>query len=251
MNAVESHRARVGRVRYSILALLVFTTAVCLILGWYFRRHRYVAEALLQVKYPPISTNPGVWSVDVPRDFEVYCDTQVALVKSQFVLKAALSSRNVAQLTVVSSRADPVEWLTKQLDVSFPGGETLQIRLAGPESTMPDYCKLIDAIIAAYGREVVTAERIREHEQSSKMRTAIRNVQETLSEKIIALKKLIDARGEVEHEINAETAILRAEIDALTSHWKALKQQQYVDDFRSETERDRIRVLQPAMSRRR
>ena len=51
-----------------------------------------------------------------PQKLEVFQETQVSLIKSQFVLQSALSRRDVAQLEAVrKEEPDPITWLQEEL----------------------------------------------------------------------------------------------------------------------------------------
>ncbi len=90
-----------------------------------------------------------------PREYEIFQQTQLTLLKSNLVLQSALGQPDVSQLdTVINKEPDPVLWLSKEVQVCFPGeGEILQVRYDGKESP-DDMKKVIDAVIAAYSNEV-------------------------------------------------------------------------------------------------
>lgn len=160
MHVVGSHCARAGRFRYSIMAMLAATAAISTALGWYFRTQTHVAEALLQIEGPPWASVSHGLAANVFPDLDVYRETQAALIKSEWVLKSALQESEMRQLHVISSRVDPARWLSENLEVSFAGGgDLMRIQLHGPESVMPDYCTLIDAIIKRYLKEIVATDR--------------------------------------------------------------------------------------------
>src|SRR5262249_18405677 len=53
-------------------------------------------------------------------DFEECRRTAVAFIKSRFVLNAALRDPKVSNCQLIKSQADPLDWLSKHLEVSAP-----------------------------------------------------------------------------------------------------------------------------------
>jgi capsular exopolysaccharide synthesis family protein len=74
--------------------------------------------------------------------------TQVELIKSKFVLSAALRTKDVGDLPVLKEQDDPVAWLAKKLTVEFIGPEILKISLSYDEGEQAK--KIIDAIKQSY-----------------------------------------------------------------------------------------------------
>jgi capsular exopolysaccharide synthesis family protein len=95
------------------------------------------------------------------QEFEILKKTQLALLRSNFVLTAALRDPRIAGLSALTKQSDPVEWLQEDLVVQFPqNGEILEITLSGDE--LPeDLVKIVDAVAKAYNDEVVNTRRQR------------------------------------------------------------------------------------------
>ena len=82
-------------------------------------------------------------------------NTQLALLKSNFVLQSAVRDPAIAALTIFGTQ-DPVEWLLEHLEVEFPQqSEILAIRLRGTEPQANDLRMIVDAVAKAYVNEVV------------------------------------------------------------------------------------------------
>ena len=95
---------------------------------------------------------PTVLAADHP-DQPLDRQTQIALVKSQLVLNAALNMNGVANLPVVKEQPEPLDWLAKKLAVDFEGPEILRITLAADD---PEQAKvLVNAVLDAFFKEVV------------------------------------------------------------------------------------------------
>ena len=93
--------------------------------------------------------------------FDILKKTQLALLKSNYVLTAAIRPAGIASLSALAGETDPVEWLQDNLAVDFPqNGEILSITLSGDE--LPeDLVRLVDAVAKAYQDEVIEKERAR------------------------------------------------------------------------------------------
>jgi exosortase len=89
-------------------------------------------------------------------DFQTFKATQIALIRSRIVLNAALRSPKVAQSDWIAQTTDPLEWLEKEVKVTFPNSpEIMHVSIAGPESQLPILTALVDAIVEAYLNEIV------------------------------------------------------------------------------------------------
>jgi capsular exopolysaccharide synthesis family protein len=96
------------------------------------------------------------------QSFEILKKTQLALLKSNFVLTAAIRNPKVGGLSALAGESEPVEWLQENLVVDFPqNGEILSITLSGDE--LPEeLVTLVDAVAKAYKDEVVAELRQRQ-----------------------------------------------------------------------------------------
>lgn len=118
------------------------------------------ATALFQVS----NEQDSLLSNQMPQtqaSFDILKKTQLALLKSNYVLTAAIRPAGIASLSALAGEADPVEWLQDNVVVDFPqNGEILSITLSGDE--LPeDLVRLVDAVSKAYQEEVLEKERQR------------------------------------------------------------------------------------------
>jgi polysaccharide biosynthesis transport protein len=140
--------------------------------------------ALFQVE----STQPSVLE-DRPvqpreNDFAIFTKTQVALLKSKLVLDSALRNPSVRGLSVFASSTDPVEWLQDNLEVGFAGNsEILSITLRGPKAQAQELTQIVDAVAAAYKKEVIDSERSRQLAQRDQMERSLNNLSAELKRK--------------------------------------------------------------------
>jgi hypothetical protein len=91
-------------------------------------------------------------------EFAVYQRTQMAMIKSRLVLKAALQMHGTTSVEVIRQQTDPVAWLEKSLKVTqLEGTDLVRISLSGRNSA--DLAILVNAVASAYERESEIAER--------------------------------------------------------------------------------------------
>ena len=116
----------------------------------------FTAFALLRVA----SVEPRLvfQTAETNSDFATYRRTQMALIKSRFVLNAALRKPNIAALPMVRKETHPVQWLEDAVQVdSYDSPEILRISLTGDEPT--ELAEIVNAVRDAYLEEVVNADR--------------------------------------------------------------------------------------------
>lgn len=90
------------------------------------------------------------------QSFDVMKKTQLAKLKSNYVLTSAIRDPKVGGLSALAGESDPVQWLQDNLEVDFPqNGEVLSISLSGDE--LPEeLVTLVNAVSKAYQDEVIT-----------------------------------------------------------------------------------------------
>jgi len=131
---------------------------------------------------------------------EFFQATQVSLIKSQFVLKSALSPSKISQLEAVKKEEpDPVTWLQENLIVSFQG-ENLAIRFNGEEDS-EEMKMVVDAVIQAYKKEVMGKDQIRNQETRANLTELHRDLTDELQSKIEKYATLAEELSGAESEI--------------------------------------------------
>jgi len=98
--------------------------------------------------------------------FETYKQTQMRLVKYQFVLNAALRDPNVANLSMIREQEHPIDWLEENLKVASPATEFIRVSLSGEKPR--ELAAIVNAVTDAYLKEVVNAE---QEERRGRMRS--------------------------------------------------------------------------------
>lgn len=235
---------RLPRLRFSLLALLIFTTVVCLALAWFVRPRHVVAEARLQVLaiQPTLTGDPKPLDA---REYETLQETQLTLLKSFNVLQAAVRNPYVASLPILSQLEDPVEWLTENIEAEFINeSEILSIRLRGEESDADDLKQIVDAVVKAYDREVLFAERQRRmftRDEKAKMAIKLR---EQISEKHVEIERLTKESG----PDSAEVRVAQLDLEALMKAYLQTRLSLKMDDIEMEAPA-RIRFIPPVIVR--
>jgi len=123
-------------------------------LAWFLLPRTFEAVAWLRVR-----SNPGTFSGSAgPGEYEQYRKTQLQLIKSPFVLNAALRRPGISGLEALREEKDQVGWLTRTVEVAAPAeSEVVQIRMRGDDPR--EVQKLVNAVTQAYLTDVVNKER--------------------------------------------------------------------------------------------
>src|SRR5262249_50273671 len=138
--------------------LVCFLIALILAAGgyavWRLYPGKYTAYALLQVSsnVPRILFQTADNTVE--SDHKRYRTTQLALVKSQLVLDAALRNAKGRNFRMVREQTDPRAWLHDNLKVEFVAdSEVMEIALSGDDPK--EVAGLVNAVKIAYMQESV------------------------------------------------------------------------------------------------
>jgi capsular exopolysaccharide synthesis family protein len=153
---------------------------------------RYTAQSMLQVASMPSNFVFRETEVVDRSEYRNYQLTQQTLIKSPFVLSAALADPKVSRLGIVRRQADPVQWLEKQLAVSFTG-EVMFISLDGDDPE--ELAALVNAVTLAYEKEVVYAERTKRQERYNTLKQIFADYQTKLRSRRQELKDLAEKAG--------------------------------------------------------
>lgn len=118
---------------------------------------KYTAYATLKVSSnitPFIFKEPS----DSRAEYNIFQKTQLGLIKSRFVLTAALRQPGIAQLSMIAKQPDPIAWLEEEIKPEYmEGSEILKIPLSGEQPT--EIAAIVNAIKDAYIQEVVDVEK--------------------------------------------------------------------------------------------
>jgi len=208
------------------LCLGLVTGSMAAILLYVFFPVSSSADALFQVssQRPRLVFDVGT---DEAKEFSILQRTQVALLKSWFVLNAAIRAPGVSSLSILAGEPDPVQWLTNELEVSFlQDSEILRISLSG-EGADEDLKKLVDAVAAAYEKEVVYNEKQRRYitrDALSKSLESINKELEETMEQYYAMAVEMGASEAYSGKMDPQTELLLSEIGGSREMLRSLEQ---------------------------
>jgi succinoglycan biosynthesis transport protein ExoP len=133
------------------LGLLLGSTLAALC--WLLLPKGFEAVAWLRVR-----SNQAAFAGTAAGDYQQYRKTQLELIKSPFVLTAALRQPGISNLAMLADEKDPVSWLSRNLQVSAPSeAEVVQVRLRGPNAR--EVTQIVNAVTKAYLTDVVSKEK--------------------------------------------------------------------------------------------
>src|SRR4051812_14421436 len=116
------------------------------------------------------------------QDYEILKKTQLALLKSKFLLTSALRDPSIAALSILAGERDKEEWLQEHLDVEFPqNGEILSISLSGTPAE--DLVLLVNSVAQAYKTEVLGDETARKMNIHDMVERSLQNLQAEIKRK--------------------------------------------------------------------
>jgi hypothetical protein len=113
------------------LALGGFCAAAVAFLIWSVTKDQYTATVVFRVAAAPetLIFNDAASERRVhPDDFEIFKNTQQQLIRTDYVIKAALRPEAVNQLPIVAREEDPDRWLAEEIKTRFPNeGELMNL----------------------------------------------------------------------------------------------------------------------------
>ncbi len=154
------------------------------------------------------------------QDYMTYKETQATLLKSSYVVSAALRDPNISQLPMVvydqfgRKRKQAIAWLEDELKVDLAGeSEILQIRLRGENQQQTQ--AVLDAVVKAYMDEIVYSELIEKRLRLDTITKKYRENVEAIRDKSDQANRLAEQLGST----NLETVRLQhqAEFEKLRS----------------------------------
>ena len=153
--------------------------------AWELLAAKYESYGLFQVQSVP----PTVANHNNPNqartDFVTYLKTTSALIKSEFVLNAAL--RDIKDLPTIKAQKDPIKFLDEELLVSWQDGSEV-IRVTFKSHEPIDAKKIVDAVQAAFMKEVI-------QKDVQDKRRLIEKVEEAMIDMRKQLEKFAAVRG--------------------------------------------------------
>jgi polysaccharide biosynthesis transport protein len=184
------------------LFCIALVLAICIFIGWRLLSPRYTATAYLRVAY---QEKPVVFAADQPMpetEYEIFKNTQKQYVLSRFVLFAALrnpAENPIAHLPIIKNQSDPVDWLMRNLRVSFPdNSEFMKIELTTYDPK--DAADIVTAVMDAYLSEVIDDEKNNRRQRVSELDRLYTDKDQEVRNKRNDLKQLAEQLGTAETE---------------------------------------------------
>jgi succinoglycan biosynthesis transport protein ExoP len=120
--------------------------------AWELLASKFESYALLQVSSVPATVASGGNREQARTDFVTYLKTTSALIKSEFVLTAAL--RDIKDLPTIKAQKDPIKFLDEELLVTWQDGSEV-VRVTFKSHEPADAKRIVDAVQNAFMKEVV------------------------------------------------------------------------------------------------
>ena len=183
----------------SAIALGFVTAAIAGGLVWYLKHPQYTAVSQLRIAAEDAPLVFDTADHSGQTRFDIYKRTQRQLLKSRFVIAAALRDKEVAQLPTIRDEIDPVVWLETHIDVTFPDdAEIMQVKLSGddPESLRT----LVNALVRTYMDEVVLYERNLRLDRLTNLENVYADSESKVRQKRADLRRLAERLGTSDSE---------------------------------------------------
>lgn len=197
----EEEGVRLGQIVHSLrrqwLASIVLgiLLAVPLAIGaWMMQSPQYVSSAYLR-----ISANNSRLAFETAEevgrnDYKVFKNTQSQLIVTPFVLNKAVSSEGIMDLSIMKGNENPIEWLQKNLEVTFPGNaEILQVSLTC--TNRYEAMKVVNAVIESYQQEVIESEKLARAQRLDSLQKVYNETEINARKKRSDLRKLAETLG--------------------------------------------------------
>jgi len=183
------------RRRWLLAAIVAFTCGtLAAAAAWFCQEPTYNVLALLRIaaSQEPLAFN----TLDnrLQGNPDAYRASQPELVKSPFVLAAALRKPEVARLATLRGRNDPAGWLAKALQVKIPK-DTDIMRVCLKSADPAEAVALVKAVVDAYMNEVVDMEQKQRQRRLSELDRAATDKEGDVRRKRTDLKQLTEQLG--------------------------------------------------------
>lgn len=180
------------------LGLGIMLSVAGMLLTMFFVPIEYTAVARLRVSQKAESILPTNGPrTDHTKEWPAYRETQRALVKSQFVLLAALRKNDLMQMAMIREQGnDYIAWLQENFKARFtsPESEILDLKISYRDAE--EAKRMVNAVQAAYLREVVDAERSKQLNNREKLKAALSRKNANLHTNRVDLDNLMKEHGD-------------------------------------------------------
>ncbi|MEX2315653.1 MAG: hypothetical protein WD669_00775 [Pirellulales bacterium] len=233
------------RFRFSLLTMFLVVTAVCIGFALLYRQHGAEAEVRFRVGARPtafVGEEAGRFDA---REYAILQSTQVDLIKSAWLIQAALRDPKVSRIPFLADRGDVVEWLVERLQVDFPQqNEILSIRLRGSREDATDLKCVVDAVARAYEESVLHADRQQMLAQRQNRASQVRDLRDSVEG---TMRRIGELKSKVGEE-DASVKTLEMELEMRIAQWReATKKLDEIDA--NKYAQPRVHLIQQAVVR--
>lgn len=166
-------------------------------IAFFFLKPTFTAVSLIQVSMREhrvaFETDPN--AIRTETEFDIYKNTQRELLRSRFVLNAALRRPDAIRTSIAQDETiDPVEYLQEELSVFFPGdAEIMQVSLTDYDKN--EVNTLVSAVVQAYMDEIVDRERDARRRRLSELDFVCNEKENELRSKRVDIKRMATQLG--------------------------------------------------------
>lgn len=151
-------------------------------------QHVSTATAWLRVGDPQtIGGNPQQRNA---AEYELFRNTQAALIKSPLVLREALEMPGIGELSLIREQHDPQKWLAEHLNVVCPKDQEL-IKIEFPGKDIQQAATIVNAVKSAYLENIVLADYYNRLKQRELVENSYREIMAQMQKKRELLDKLL------------------------------------------------------------
>lgn len=156
--------------------------------AWNLIPAQYTTYSLLRVSLRPEQVAFQTDETPSRNDFATYLKTQTQLIKSQYVLTAALREPGLAQLPMLKEQVDPVRFLEENLVVEYEdGSEIVRVGLIG--ESPEEIAQIVNAVQGAYFREIVEVEQRHKADRLQNLKDVQADMEKILNRSYEALRQ--------------------------------------------------------------
>ena len=131
-----------------VIVAAAFGAATYIFVPGYYTPFAYIRVAMSQESIVYEKSTSSI------NNYEVFKNTQLGLIKSPYVLMAALRKQDIANLSIVKQENDPLSWLQSELNALYINdSEIMRVSLTSKQSK--EATDLVNAVVDAYIKEVV------------------------------------------------------------------------------------------------
>ena len=161
------------------------------------RKYTATASVLIERRQPHIL--PQAAEKDDPAEFETFRETQQSLIKSRFVIMAALRDPKLKTRPCIveqDARHNALAWLTGEIHVNFPAKNGGVMEVSATEPDPQDAAAIVNAVVAAYWNEVVAVDQQQRRERLRELTAIAADKEQEVRKRREELKQELQNIGE-------------------------------------------------------